>query len=207
MSEKIRVAVIDDHPMMREGIIHTLSADPELDVVAEGADAETARKVASVEQPRVMLLDISMPGGGLAAAKDVTASNPGVRVIMLTVSESQRHLQEAMEAGAHGYVLKGVGGDELKQAVKRVAAGQRYFSPELVSLVLEQRDNNALSELTPREAEILELICEGLTNKEIGDKLTLTEKSVKYYLTNMFRKLGVRNRVEAAMLANTQRGE
>ena len=205
MSNIIRVAVIDDHPLMRDGIVHTLAADGDFDIVAEGDSAAKASEIAAKFQPDVMLLDISMPGGGFSVAKDIQKKYQCIKIVVLTVSESEKNVQAALEAGAYGYILKGIGGEELRSAVKLVHSGKKYFSPELVSIVINQQDNNQISDLNVRESEILELISSGMTNREIGVQLKLAEKSVKYYLTTIFRKLGVRNRVEAAMLFNSER--
>jgi len=207
MPESIRVAVVDDHPMMRDGIIHTLQTDTEIEIVGQGDSAACAIEIADTNAPEVMILDIDMPGDGLDAAREIHRKWQDIRLIILTVSESQKNIQAALDANARGYILKGIGGQELKRAVRLVHEGKRYFSPELVSIVLERQERDCLGQLTDRETEIVELIAAGLTNKEIGERLCLTEKTVKYYLTTVFRKLGVRNRVEAAMVLGANRND
>ena len=213
MAEQIRVAVIDDHPLLREGVVHTLSGDPGLNVVAEGACANDAIRISQSKRPHILLMDVSMPGGGIEAALAVKTASPLVKIIMLTVSEREDDLTAAMTAGVQGYVLKGIGGSELVRVVRAVMAGETYVSPGLAARMLvkmQQRwtmgrapkDRDA--ELTAREGQILSQASLGLSNKEIGNKLQLSEKTVKHYMTNVLQKLQVRNRVEAILAAQRQ---
>jgi DNA-binding NarL/FixJ family response regulator len=204
MTERIRVVVADDHPMFRAGVVASLGAEPDIEVLAEGASADEAVRLATLHEPDVCLLDIAMPGGGLRAASEITAALPQTRVIMLTVSEDEDDLLAAMKAGASGYVLKGAAGSELVGVLRKVDAGEVYVAPGLAWGLLRElsRPRSApLDELTAREREVLELVGAGLSNQEIGDRLSLAEKTIKHYMTSILGKLRVRSRVEAALLA------
>ena len=155
-----------------------------------------------------MLLDVNMPGDGIKAARDISYSCPSVKIVMLTVSEDEPHLSAALAAGARGYALKGIGGDSLVQILRSVAAGESYVSPALAARVLKRMQaptpapasaQDQLCRLTAREQQILAGLSSGMTNKEIARLLTLSEKTIKHYVTNILQKLQVRNRVEAAL--------
>lgn len=206
MSEPIRVLICDDHPLFREGVAHSLSHDAGLTVVAQASSGEEAYKLVSELLPDILLMDVTMPGeGGLAATRRIASAWPIVRIIMLTVSEDEDTLMNALRAGAKGYVLKGVSARELLNAVHIVAEGHVYISSALASSILvemtSQDQSDPMNSLTEREREILALVADGLTNREIGNKLHLAEKTIKHYMTNVLQKLQVRSRVEAALLA------
>lgn len=207
-SDTIRVVVADDHPMFRAGVVASLSAVPDIEVVAQAEDARSALAQARDLLPDIALLDINMPGGGLEAARDITAACPATRVVMLTVSEDEDDLLAAMKAGASGYVLKGAGASELVSVLRSVSAGEVYVAPALAWGMLREmskpRVTDPFDELTAREREVLELVAQGLSNQEIGDRLSLAEKTIKHYMTNILGKLQVRSRVEAALLAYKQ---
>lgn len=214
MATKVRVSVFDDHPLMRAGIIHSLRNDPALDVVAEGECASDALQAAAKHRPDVMLLDLSMPGGGIEAARALKASFPAIKTIVLTVSERDDDVSAAMIAGVKGYVLKGIGASDLIRIVRAVANGETYVSPGLAQRLLvkmQQRWNlgsasgEREAQLTVREEQILNHASLGLTNKEIARQLQLSEKTVKHYMTSVLQKLHARNRVEA-ILALRRRG-
>ena len=213
MSEDIRIVVVDDHPMFRDGVAAILQSEADMEVAGQGASAEEAVRLASDLMPDVMLLDIDMPGNGLEAARRITEAYPVIRIIMLTVSESEENLLAAMKAGAKAYILKGVAGRELLRIVRLVLAGESYVPPALAASLLTdlgrpggpKRTAEARAELTQREMDILELVAKGMSNKEIGEKLYLSEKTVKHYVTNILQKLQVHNRVEAALLAQKSR--
>jgi two-component system, NarL family, nitrate/nitrite response regulator NarL len=210
MSEKIRIAVIDDHPMLRAGVTHTLKAEPDFEVVGEGGSASDALRIARDELPDIMLLDVSLPGGGIEAAQAIASACPVVKVVMLTVLQNEESVSAALQAGARGYILKGISGPDFVRTVRDIDRGENYVSPGLAARLLaaaksknadRDLDANPLSALTAREEQILSLVAEGLSNKEVGAQLKLSEKTVKYYMTNILQKLQVRNRVEAALLA------
>jgi DNA-binding NarL/FixJ family response regulator len=205
VSNPIRILVVDDHPLFLDGLVATLSADPELVVVATGVDATSAVRGATEYQPDLALLDVAMPGGGIDAARRIGTASPATRVVMLTSSENEDDLLAAMEAGAKGYVLKGVAGRELRIILKSVHRGEVYVAPGLAYAMIKglsrPRVADPLSELTTREREVLELVAAGLSNAEIGGRLGLAEKTVKHYMTAILGKLEVGSRVEAALLA------
>ncbi len=203
--EAIRIVVVDDHPMFRAGVVASLAAESDIEVLAEGSSASQAINLARRHEPDICLLDIAMPdGGGLTAAREITAAFPQTRVVMLTVSEDEDDLLAAMKAGASGYVLKGAAASELVGVLRSVHAGDVYVAPGLAWGLLREmtRPRTApLDELTVREREVLELVAEGLSNQEIGNRLGLAEKTIKHYMTGILGKLQVRSRVEAALLA------
>ena len=207
MSDRIRVAVIDDHPLFREGVAHTIRSSKSLEVVAEGACADDAIRIVKDQLPDIVLLDVSMPGGGIEAARTISRVCPVVKTIMLTVSESEEHVAQALAAGAQGYVLKGTSGPELINTMRAVSRGESYVSPGLAArlLTIAKRPPSAaaqdgdLPELTKREEGILDHVARGMTNKEIAKTLNISEKTVKHYMTNIMQKLHVRNRVEAVL--------
>ena len=209
MSEPIRILIADDHPLFRDGVARSLTAEPDMLVVAEAGTGEEACDLAADLLPDVLLMDITMPGeGGIAAARKIAAAWPVIRIMMLTVSEEQDSLMAALKAGARGYVLKGVTARELANALRVVAAGDVYISPTLAGGILfemtTKQQYDPFNDLTERERDILKLVAEGLTNREIGDRLHLAEKTIKHYMSNVLQKLQVRSRVEAALLAHKQ---
>jgi DNA-binding NarL/FixJ family response regulator len=211
MAESLHVAIVDDHPLFREGVAFTLGNQPDVEVVAEGESAADALRIAAEQIPDVMLLDVSMPGGGLSAVRQIAAEYPVIKTVMLTVSEDEDDVTAALRAGARAYVLKGVAARELVRILRAVAAGEVYVTPSLAASLLFELTSgkgasqpaNPLDELTERERQILEGVAAGDSNKEIGAKLHLTEKTVKHHMTNILQKLQVRNRVEAALLARS----
>lgn len=205
MTEPIRVLVADDHPLFLDGLVATLSADEEIQVVAVAGDAVAAVRAAREHRPDLALLDLAMPGGGLEAARQIGSACPTTRVVVLTSSENGDDLTAALKAGAKGYVLKGIGGPELRTILKSVHGGEVYVTPGLAYGMIRgltaTRAHNPLEELTSREREVLELVAAGLSNAEIGGRLGLAEKTVKHYMTAVLGKLHVGSRVEAALLA------
>jgi DNA-binding NarL/FixJ family response regulator len=201
----IRVVVADDHPLFREGVVASLAADGEVLVVGQAADADAAFRLACEQEPDVVLLDVSMPGDGLRAASRIATACPTTRVVMLTVSEDEDDLMAAMKAGASGYVLKGVSARELSTVIHAVHAGQRYLPPRLAFGVLREMTQpqalNPLAVLSPREREVLARVAGGHNNQEIARELGLAEKSVKHHMSSILKKLQVRGRVDAALLA------
>ncbi|MGA8515793.1 MAG: response regulator transcription factor [Burkholderiaceae bacterium] len=206
MSDTVSLLVVDDHPLFRQGVVHSLGAEPGLTVVGEAASGEEALKLARELLPDVVLLDISMPGwDGLVTAEKIATACPASAIVMLTVSEDKDKLLAAFKAGARAYVLKGISAQELANVVHSAARGDVYVSPSLAAEMLVTLTNHhaidPLQELTEREREILRLIGTGLTNREIGVQIFLSEKTIKHYVTNILQKLQVRSRVEAALFA------
>ena len=210
MPKPTRILLADAPPLFREGVALSLGAEPDFEIVAQAGSGEEAVELAQRLRPDMALLDVEMAGmGGVAAAGKISASIPMIRIMMLTVSENRENLLAALKAGAHGYVLKGVSAGELRAITRSVAGGEAYVSPALAADMLTElsrpQSADPLSELTAREAKILKLLSQGLTNKEIGDAMYLAEKTVKHYMTNILQKLHVRSRTEAALIA-MQRG-
>lgn len=206
MSKHLRIIIADDHPLFLDGVVRSLGEDDRIEVVAVTNSGEDAVNLVSRLAPNVVLLDISMPGiGGIEAARQIGAILPSIRIVMLTASEDQDSLFAALKAGAHGYVLKGVSAGELRDIVHRIAAGESYVTPALAAAMLfefTQPDHSrADTDLTGRETEVLELLGQGLTNREIGERLFLAEKTIKHYITAVLQKLHVRSRTEAALIA------
>lgn len=209
-SEKTHVVIVDDHALFRDGLATIIAAEQDFDVTGEGGSAQEAVQMARDLLPDMILLDIDMPGGGLEAARQIALEFPVIKIIILTASEDDDHLISALKAGARAYILKGVPARELLRILRSVSNGESYVPPALAaSLLLEihepaaqtRKQDHPIEELTQREREILENLAAGLSNKEIGEKLFLSEKTVKHYMTNILQKLQVRNRVEAALLA------
>ncbi len=212
MIDSTHIVVVDDHPMLREGVAMTLAAEADFEVVGQGGSAEEAINLADEFLPELMLLDISMPGGGINAVSTICQRYPVIKCIILTVSENEQDVLDAMKAGARGYVLKGVSGPSLVNIIRRVQQGEAYVTPSLAAALLKEwheddadkQKTNIFEALTKREKQILEKVATGLSNKEIANKLFLSEKTIKHYMTNILQKLQVRNRVEAALLFSKQ---
>jgi DNA-binding NarL/FixJ family response regulator len=203
MAEKTCVVVVDDHALLRRGVVRALALDDTIEVVAEGASATDAVELTKMYSPDLILLDISMPGNGIEAARAIRDLATSTRVVMLTVSGDEDDVTHALEAGAVGYLLKGTDALDLITAVKSVRAGESFISPNLALRILSddaQVKANPLSALSEYEKHTLCLISEGLTNREIGEKLAMTEKAVQDNVTDIFRKLKARNRAEATLV-------
>jgi len=213
MLQRIRVAVVDDHPLFREGVIQTFCKSEGFDLVAMGATRDDAVQIAKGADVDVMLLDIQLPGGGIEAAQIINSLPSHTKIIMLTASESEDHVSAALEAGACGYVLKGISGRDLALTVRAVQNGDTYVTPALAARMLKSihrrpvasKAEPAMFTLTPREEDILDCVAVGQTNKEIAIKLNISEKTVKHYMTTIMHKLHVRNRVEAAVKARLRK--
>jgi DNA-binding NarL/FixJ family response regulator len=206
-SNSIDILVVDDHPLFRQGVVHSLEMDSGFRVVGETSSGEEALALARSLMPDVVLLDVNMPGwGGIATAEKIAMACPATVIVMLTGSDDKDKLLAALKAGARAYVLKGVSAKELAHVVRSSVAGEVYVSPSIAAEMLVSLTHgkapDPLQELTDREREILALIGTGLTNREIGEKIFLSEKTIKHYVTNILQKLQVRSRVEAALVAS-----
>ncbi|MBC7735862.1 MAG: response regulator transcription factor [Candidatus Saccharibacteria bacterium] len=206
----IRIVLADDHPIYRDGVARSMADAGDLEIVGQAGDGEAAADLVVREKPDVVLLDISMPkGGGIAALTRIMAMPEPPRVAMLTASEADDDLMQAIKLGAMGYILKGIGASELVELVRDLHAGRSYVSPGLAGrllIAMRRRETTPpeptpLDDLSKREEEILKLVAFGKSNREVGDALELQEKTVKHYMTSILEKLHVRNRVEAAVLA------
>ena len=205
MNDPIRVLIADDHPLFREGVVHSLSGKAGITVIGQADTSEEALRLARELLPDVALLDITMPErGGLAIASEIAVACPATKIVMLTVSEHEDDLLSAFKAGARGYVLKGVSARELVGIIRAVSEGEVYVTPALAAGMLVEmthgRPHDPLIELTEREREILQFVAKGLTNRQIGEHLHLAEKTIKHYMTNILGKLHVRSRLDAAVL-------
>jgi two-component system, NarL family, response regulator LiaR len=201
----MRILVADDHSLFRDGLVSLLEAAG-MDVVGQVGDGETAIEAALRLRPDVVLMDLNMPGiGGLEALRRLRAEWPAVQVVMLTVSEEQADLVAAVQAGARGYLLKHLKADEFLDMLHGLERGEaamsRLTTARLLSGVSQLSHSGAGANLTEREEELLRLLAEGLSNKSIAQKLSLSENTVKYHLKNILQKLGVHNRTEAATQA------
>jgi DNA-binding NarL/FixJ family response regulator len=215
VDKTIRIAVVDDHPLYRDGVIFTLDSHSDLLVIAQGRSASDAIRIAAEQAPDVIILDMSMPGGGMTALMQITTHCPNVRVLMLTAVGDDDQVRSALRNGARGYLLKGATGEELVRAVRALSAGESFVSPGLAARLLARAGAAQVESggpersfgLSGREAQILLILRSGMSNKEIGSQLDLSEKTIKHYVTNILQKLRVRNRVEAAILASEHAGE
>jgi two-component system, NarL family, response regulator DevR len=203
----IRVFLLDDHEIVRRGVRELLEAEDDLEVVGEAATAERALARVSATRPDVAVLDVRLPDGdGVEVCREVRSRHPDVACIMLTSFADDEAVYAAILAGASGYVLKQVRGDDLVDGIRRVANGESLLDPAVTTRVLErlrsqQDEEDELSALTDQERRILDLIAEGLTNRQIGEQLFLAEKTVKNYVSNLLSKLGMSRRTEAAAYA------
>ncbi len=205
----IRLLLVDDHAVVREGLRAFLRLQPDIEVVGDAADGESAVRVAESLRPDVVVLDLLMPGGdGLTALRRLRERAPESRVLVLTSYADDAQLFAAMEAGPAGYLLKDVEPDALARAIRDVAAGRPALHPTVARRLMRQgavAEAPGLAELTPRERDVLRLIVEGLANKEIARRLRIGEKTVKTHVSRVLAKLGVLDRTQAAVLAIRQR--
>lgn len=207
----IRVFLLDDHEVVRRGLHDLLDAEPDIEVVGEAGDADHALARGPALRPDVAVLDVRLPDGdGVTVCRELRSAVPGLACLMLTSFDDDDALLDAIMAGAAGYVLKQIKGTGLLDAVRTVARGQSLLDPATTARLMSTlRGDNApadsgeqpLDELSPREREILELVGEGLTNRQIGERLYLSEKTVKNNVSRLLAKLGVERRVQAAVIA------
>lgn len=203
----IRIILADDHPIFRDGLVHSIEETGTLEVVGIGGSADEAVTLAAKYKPDVALLDLSMPGNGITAAARIAQAGTAGAIAMLTVSEDGADVTAAMQAGATGYILKGVSAAELRDILQKIAAGEAHVSPGLAAQMLrimqrrEKAEHQPIDDLTKREEDILKGVAAGKSNKEIGRDLEIQEKTVKHYMTIILSKLQARNRVEAALIA------
>ena len=200
----IRVVVIDDHPIVRDGLMRLIGSDPELEVVGSGGDGDTAVAICAELGPDVALMDLSMPGvGGVEATRQIGERAPGVQVIVLTSFMDRERVTEALDAGAIGYLLKDAEPTQLLHAIHAAARGESPLDPRAARAMLAaQRAPDRLDALTAREREVLALVAEGLPNKQIARALGITDKTVKAHMTKIFAAIGVTDRTAAALWAH-----
>ncbi len=211
MAEQIKVLIADDHAVVRAGLANILGAEPDIRVVAEASDGFEAIKKALELKPDIILMDILMPRcSGLEAIVTIKEGFPDAKVLVLTVSDQEEDLLQALRFGAQGYILKGAAITKIVDAVRQTAAGEVILSPPIVAkLVAELRDKEKEAGeelgLSARETEVLRFVGEGLTNTEIARKLFISESTVRTYLRRLLDKLHLRNRAEAAVYATRHR--
>ena len=200
----VSVAFVDDHPFLLEGVQSIFSRRTGFVVVGTGSCCDDAVHIARDLKPEVMVLDLNMDGDAFVCILDIRTANPGIKIIAFTASANVNHAVKALEAGASGYVLKGGPLASLAEAIDTVVHGGTYitqgFATKLITAMKQAKSGEDLR-LSNREAQIMRLVLEGATNKQIGEQLKLTEKTVKYYMTIIMQKLNVKNRVGVAMAA------
>lgn len=210
MSEKIRVLLVDDHTLFRSGIKSLLQRQEDFDVVDEAGDGLEGIKRAKSLKPDVVLLDLHMPGiSGREAVKTIVEEVPSANVLMLTVSEDAEDLLDTLKAGASGYLLKNIETEALVDAIRRAARGESIISPQMTAKLVQSVRNPTRvapapvekEKLSPREREILGCLARGESNKEIARALDLAESTVKIHVQNIFKKLNLSSRVQAAVYA------
>ena len=206
-TQPIHVFLLDDHEIVRRGVRELLEAEDGIEGVGEASTAEEAMSRIPAVRPDVAVLDVRLPdGSGVEVCREVRSQLPGLACLMLTSFSDDDALFEAIMAGASGYVLKQIRGNDLVTAIRRVARGESLLDPTVTTKVLHRlrnpsEEDERLAKLTPQERRILDLIAEGATNRQIGAELHLAEKTVKNYVSNMLMKLGMSRRTEAAVFA------
>jgi DNA-binding NarL/FixJ family response regulator len=200
MTDKITVLLVDDHALVRRGFRRLLEDDTAIQVVGEGSNGEEAIRLTTELKPHVIVMDAAMPGtGGLEATRTILARHPKAAIIMLSMHSEETLVRQALKAGARGYVLKNALELDLAAAVKRVAAGEQVIDPALIKPDPLPGERNR--RLTPRELEVLQLICDGLSNKEIATKLDLSANTVAVHRANIMNTLGVHKTAELVVYA------
>lgn len=204
----LQVLLVDDHPVVRNGLRVLIEAEPDLAVVGEAVDGESAVPEAARLRPDIVVMDVSMPGmGGVEATARIRRECPAVRVVALTAHEDRAYLHRLLAVGATGYVLKRAAVAELVRAIRCVASGETYVDPVIVGQVVDSfaRSEGGAVGLSDREGEVLRLIAEGYLNKQIASRLTLSVKTVETYKARAMEKVGLKSRVDVVRYA-TQRG-
>ena len=203
----IKIMIADDHSMIREGLKNLLELDGDIQVIAEAVDGEDCLNKLQVVKPDVLLLDINMPKkNGLEVLKSLKSKKSKLKVLVLTVHNEIEYLMKAVDIGVNGYVLKGSESAELKKAIFTVAEGESYIQPSLIpalnaKMIETNKDAEKIKSLTKRELDVLKLLAVGMYNKEVGKRLEISERTVKNHVSNIFKKLGVTDRTQAAVFA------
>jgi len=202
MAERIKILVVDDHPVVRDGLKGMLAGLAEFEVVGEAGDGQQAEQLVERLAPQVVLMDLRMPVmDGVQATAHIHARCPGAKVLVLTTYDTDNDILRAIEAGATGYILKDAPREELYRAIRATAQGQSYLSPSVVTRLMGQLRAPEESALSQREVDVLNRVAQGATNKEIARTLHISEATVKSHLLHIFSKLGVSDRTQAVTLA------
>jgi DNA-binding NarL/FixJ family response regulator len=213
MTGGIRVGVIDCHPLFRDGIVLALNAQADINVVGQGASIWDAMEIARDRQPDVIVFDTGTLDRSMGAVESILQQFPHIAILVFADKADEEQVYVALKRGVRGYLLKGTSSAELVQTVRALSQGQSFISPNLAAKLLARSNPSSVGEsastirlphLTPREKQILSILVQGRSNKEIGNKLELSEKTIKHHLTNILQKLRVRNRVEAALLVSNR---
>lgn len=210
MKEQIAILIVDDHPIVRDGLEAILSTQPDFLISGAAASGEEALTLFEQQRPDVVLLDLEMPGmDGVEVIRKLRKKNPGVRIVVFTAFDTDERILSAVQAGAKGYLLKGVPRSELFEAIRIVHQGGSLLQPVVASRLLSQiatpdSETIPLEELTPREKDVLVLLAQGQQNKEIAAELVITERTVKFHISSILAKLGAGNRTEAVRIAVQQ---
>lgn len=205
--ETIKIMITDDHSMIREGLKNLLELDGDIEVIAEAENGEDCLNKLITVNPDVLLLDINMPKkNGLEVLKTLKNNKSKVKVLILTVHNEIEYLMKAVDIGINGYILKDSESAELKKAIIAVANGENYIQPSLIpalnsKMIEKSRDKGKIESLTKRELEVLKLLAVGMYNKEVAEKLNISERTVKNHVSNIFKKLEVTDRTQAAVFA------
>jgi DNA-binding NarL/FixJ family response regulator len=208
MGTKIRIVIADDHPVVREGISLILGLQSDLEVVGEAADGLQVIELVNEKKPDLVLIDLRMPNlGGAQAIQKIRETNKDVKFIILTTFADAESVFEGVRAGARGYLLKETLPDEIIRAIRKVNKGESLIEPSMITQVLDRfskviQKQEFITELTPRELEVLKLLAEGTSNKDIAAQLFISIKTVKTHITHIFEKLDVKNRTEAVAKAH-----
>jgi|UPI0006884364 DNA-binding NarL/FixJ family response regulator len=212
MLKMIRVGIVDDQPLFRDGVAHSLDVQSDMEVVGQGASKRDAMRIAQESAPDLIVIGMSLPDDGLEVFDTLMASYPLIKILLLSDMSDENRICDAIMRGLHGYLPKCTNGGGLIDAVRALDQGIGCISPTLAPKLIMYKQNalsivrpkDRLRSLTPREQQILSMLTGGLSNRQIGDRLDLTEGTVKYYVTSIMHKIQVRNRVEAALFARSQ---
>ena len=210
MNKGIRACVVDKHPLFRDGVILALTSQADVEIVGHGSMTEDAIRLAKEHVPDIMVIDAGILGQSMDTVEAILQQGSTIAILLLADTAEEEHVYAALKSGVRGYILKGANRAELLQAVSVLGQGQSFISPSLAAKLLMRSgpahyvevkaSSPNLPHLTPRERQILSILVQGRSNKEIGNSLDLSEKTIKHHLTNILQKLRVRNRVEAALM-------